>query len=395
MRPVRVVSLVPSATETLVALGVDPVGCTRFCDCGGRADRRRHEERRRRRGRRARARPRGRERRGEPHRGRRRARWPAVWSLHSMSPRSVADVGPAVCALGRRDRRRAAASVRRLGRVAGAHAPGRRASSAFVPIWRRPWMSLAADTYGSSLLAHVGVVERVRRRGRSLSRGRARATSRRARPSSCCCRASRTRSRSGTRVEVREAIPECRVVLRRRPRPVLVGDPHPGGRRAPRGRSADGARAGADRRPRAGRPPRALGQDRSRVREPRRDRVAPGADGRGRRSGPKISAIVPLEAHARAVAPAADAGRVGAARRGRGRVRRRAHRRGIRGVPPRRGRARRLRRARRDRRAPVDPLAAVGTRRRGRVDARAPRLRRAPSTSSTAGSRGPATTRRA
>ena len=28
---------------------------------------------------------------------------------------------------------------------------------ALVPIWRRPWMSLAADTYGSSLLAHVGI----------------------------------------------------------------------------------------------------------------------------------------------------------------------------------------------------------------------------------------------
>ena len=28
---------------------------------------------------------------------------------------------------------------------------------AFVPIWRRPWMSLAGGTYGSSLLAAVGV----------------------------------------------------------------------------------------------------------------------------------------------------------------------------------------------------------------------------------------------
>ena len=28
---------------------------------------------------------------------------------------------------------------------------------AFIPIWRRPWMSLAADTYGSSLLADVGI----------------------------------------------------------------------------------------------------------------------------------------------------------------------------------------------------------------------------------------------
>ena len=35
MTPARVVSLVPSATETLVALGLRPVGCTRFCDLAG------------------------------------------------------------------------------------------------------------------------------------------------------------------------------------------------------------------------------------------------------------------------------------------------------------------------------------------------------------------------
>jgi hypothetical protein len=32
---------------------------------------------------------------------------------------------------------------------------GRRA---FVPIWRRPWMTMNADTYGSSVLAAVGIV---------------------------------------------------------------------------------------------------------------------------------------------------------------------------------------------------------------------------------------------
>jgi hypothetical protein len=31
---------------------------------------------------------------------------------------------------------------------------GRRA---FVPVWRRPWMSLAGDTYGSSVLAALGI----------------------------------------------------------------------------------------------------------------------------------------------------------------------------------------------------------------------------------------------
>jgi len=29
--------------------------------------------------------------------------------------------------------------------------------TAFIPIWRKPWMSLAADTYGASVLQHLGV----------------------------------------------------------------------------------------------------------------------------------------------------------------------------------------------------------------------------------------------
>ena len=31
----RVVSLVPSASETLVALGITPIACTRFCELAG------------------------------------------------------------------------------------------------------------------------------------------------------------------------------------------------------------------------------------------------------------------------------------------------------------------------------------------------------------------------
>jgi hypothetical protein len=30
-------------------------------------------------------------------------------------------------------------------------------ASAFVPIWRRPWMSISDDTYGSSLSARLGI----------------------------------------------------------------------------------------------------------------------------------------------------------------------------------------------------------------------------------------------
>ena len=151
----RVVSLVPSATETLVALGVAPVGCTRFCDMadvptvGGTKnidvdavvalapdlvivndEENRIEDAE-----------------SLVARG---------LVLHSMSPRSVADVGTAVCAL--------AAAI-------GAESPAPfdawdawqartrtpERLSAFIPIWRRPWMSLAADTYGSSLLAHAGI----------------------------------------------------------------------------------------------------------------------------------------------------------------------------------------------------------------------------------------------
>ena len=149
------VSLVPSASETLVALGVAPVGCTRFCDLGEvptvggtktvdvaavaalepdlvvvNDEENRIEDA--------------------------DALAARGFALHSMSPRAVADVGPAVCAL--------AAAI-------GVEPPPpfdawdawqtrtRRTvrASAFVPIWRRPWMSLAADTYGSSLLEHVGI----------------------------------------------------------------------------------------------------------------------------------------------------------------------------------------------------------------------------------------------
>jgi ABC-type Fe3+-hydroxamate transport system substrate-binding protein len=80
--------------------------------------------------------------------------------IHEMSPRSVAEVGPAVGSLAAavgapvpepfapaawsgwlEERRR-----RRTG------APRR----TFVVVWRRPWMTLAGDTYGSSLLELLG-----------------------------------------------------------------------------------------------------------------------------------------------------------------------------------------------------------------------------------------------
>jgi ABC-type Fe3+-hydroxamate transport system substrate-binding protein len=155
----RVVSLVPSVTETLLALGVRPVACTRFCEqpsldhVGGTKN---------------------------PDVDAIAALGPDLVvvndeenriedvdrlrdlgvELHDMSPRSVDDVGPAVC---------------RLGEAVGAEVPdpfpdwegwlarqraGRPAAtrSVFVPVWRRPWMSMAGDTFGSSLLELLGWV---------------------------------------------------------------------------------------------------------------------------------------------------------------------------------------------------------------------------------------------
>jgi ABC-type Fe3+-hydroxamate transport system substrate-binding protein len=147
----------PSATETLLALDVVPIACTRFCEqpdiatVGGTKD---------------------------PDVGAIVALAPdlvvvndeenriadaeallaAGIAVHSMSPRSVEDVGAAVAAL-----------AARVGvPVPGGFDPDAwdawlaamltpRWYEAFVAVWRRPWMSLAADTYGSSLLDLVGV----------------------------------------------------------------------------------------------------------------------------------------------------------------------------------------------------------------------------------------------
>ena len=155
----RIISLVPSATETLLALGVTPIACTRFCEqpgvetVGGTKDPEiarisllepdlvvvNDEE----------------NRFDDVDRIRRLG-----LAVHEMSPRSVAEVGAAVAAL--------------AGAV-GAETPApfepgewdawlenhRRARRGeprrtFVAVWRRPWMTLAGDTYGSSMLALLG-----------------------------------------------------------------------------------------------------------------------------------------------------------------------------------------------------------------------------------------------
>jgi ABC-type hemin transport system substrate-binding protein len=156
-RAVRVVSLVPSATETLLALGVAPVACTRFCEqpgiptVGGTKD---------------------------PHVDEIVALAPdlvvlndeenrlddftalqtAGLAVHSMSPHSVADVGSAVSDLAARlgvDARSELEPARWRERLRRTRSPASRGRVA-VLIWRRPWMLAGASTYGSSVLAHLG-----------------------------------------------------------------------------------------------------------------------------------------------------------------------------------------------------------------------------------------------
>jgi ABC-type Fe3+-hydroxamate transport system substrate-binding protein len=151
-RPLRVVSLVPSVTESLLSWGVRPVAVTRFCEqpsilaVGGTKNPDLdaiaaldpdlvvvNDE--------------------ENRREDADALAAAGIAVHACSPRSVDDVAPALDAL--------ADAVGVGPAVAGGGPPLDPLDPldllAFVPIWRRPWMTLAADTYGASLLASIGV----------------------------------------------------------------------------------------------------------------------------------------------------------------------------------------------------------------------------------------------
>ena len=147
---VRVVSLVPSSTETLRALRADVVACTRFC-----------------------------EQPDLPHVG--GTKNPDVDAIVALAPDVVVldreenriDDHDALVAAGLEvfvsDVRSVDAGldvVAELAAVAGVSAPPRPAiqvadpsirTVAFVPIWRRPWMSISRATYGGSLLRRLGV----------------------------------------------------------------------------------------------------------------------------------------------------------------------------------------------------------------------------------------------
>jgi ABC-type Fe3+-hydroxamate transport system substrate-binding protein len=149
---VRVVSLVPSATETLLAWGVEPVAVTRFCEqpslipVGGTKDPDllrivelapdvvvMCEE--------------------ENRREDAEALEAAGLAVHVVRIDGVDDVAPELAAL---------ASAVGVDPPPPASAPVRPEAPAtrrraFVPIWRRPWMSLSRRCYGSSVLESIGI----------------------------------------------------------------------------------------------------------------------------------------------------------------------------------------------------------------------------------------------
>ena len=144
----RIVSLVPSVTESLLAWGIEPVACTRFCEqpelhhVGGTKDPDidaivalapdlvvvdREENRR-------------------EDAEALRLRGVEVMDLHVVSVQSALSETARLATVVGCTFDATVATTGRTGRI-----------TAFVPIWRRPWMTLNATTYGASMLASIGV----------------------------------------------------------------------------------------------------------------------------------------------------------------------------------------------------------------------------------------------
>ena len=144
----RIISLVPSATETLSAWDRTPVACTRFC-----------------------------ERPDLAHVG--GTKNPAITRIVALAPdlvvmdaeenrredhAALVDAGVDVYVVRIRALDDVNAALDELAHRVGARwrplatprAFARRAT-AFIPIWRRPWMALGAPTYGASVLDHLGI----------------------------------------------------------------------------------------------------------------------------------------------------------------------------------------------------------------------------------------------
>jgi len=150
---VRIVSLVPSATETLAAWGIEPIAVTRFCE---------------------------------------RPDLLAVGGTKNPDIAAIAALEPDLVVMNVEENRKVDAEALReagcnvhviaidrvddvmsqmdhLARAVGLEALPTplaewstrpvppTAIRAFVPIWRTPWMTMSADTYGASILRTVGI----------------------------------------------------------------------------------------------------------------------------------------------------------------------------------------------------------------------------------------------
>lgn len=151
----RVISLVPSVTETLLEWGIEPVACTRFCEqpellhVGGTKD---------------------------PDidaivalrpdlvvLDREENRLPDAEALatrgvplHVTHVTALADVAPTLVALAAAVGGGGAAALRTAD-VLSSMPPKEQWTTACTLIWRRPWMTVSAETFGSSMLEHIGV----------------------------------------------------------------------------------------------------------------------------------------------------------------------------------------------------------------------------------------------
>lgn len=150
--PYRVVSLVPSATETLLSWGVTPIAVTRFCEAEGVVT----------------------------VGGTKNPDLAAIVALgpdlvimdkeenRAVDAETLASHGVDVHVTHIREVDDVAPMLRRLADAIGLGDPpapepsdaeptGAVSVQAFVPIWRRPWMTLNDATYGSSILARAGI----------------------------------------------------------------------------------------------------------------------------------------------------------------------------------------------------------------------------------------------
>ena len=146
----RIVSLVPSSTETLLALGADVVACSKFCEQPDLA-----------------------------HVG--GTKNPDIDAIVALAPDLVvldreenrledhdalvgfgldvfvSDVTDLDSALAVVDDLAVAANVKRPDGARHFRAVLGERRTAFVPIWRRPWMTIGSATYGASVLQALGI----------------------------------------------------------------------------------------------------------------------------------------------------------------------------------------------------------------------------------------------